>query len=286
MSTDSAFSGVQSPLSRPPSAASSSISASATVGAAPKTLEIMYPVDGWTMPAVPPTPIVRWGRLGSILPIGMQQYSSSSTDSTSRPRCFIRASKRAFSSGNGMMGRATRLVSSKNTLVSENGIAYRNVGSFEFDSLSSGSLSRWSSLQSMNSILSTGNGCDLTVTVIPYAPWYPGSYFAVLYLISALEWPVASMTNVPVTLLPSEQMTMLLSFVKLSQLATFASWNWTPAWMHRSKSFRFSFGRSTRAYGLVSVRSSSLFNQTVADSQTVSKQSFSPMDSNSSIQTP
>ena len=98
----------------------------------------MYPVDGCTMPAVPPTPIVRCGSSGRIPPMGMEQYSSSSIDSTSSPKCFIRASSRALSSGNGMIGRATRLVSSRKTFVSLNGMAYRNVGSLALDALSSG----------------------------------------------------------------------------------------------------------------------------------------------------
>ena len=36
------------------------------------------PVEGCTMPAVPPTPMTRCGRFGSTPPMGMAQYSSSS----------------------------------------------------------------------------------------------------------------------------------------------------------------------------------------------------------------
>jgi hypothetical protein len=50
------------------------------------------------------------------------------------PRCFMRAFSRRFSSGNGTAGFATSEVSSRNTHVGENGIAYRNVGSFCRDS--------------------------------------------------------------------------------------------------------------------------------------------------------
>jgi hypothetical protein len=46
------------------------------------------------------------------------------------PRCFMRASRRRFSSGKGTAGLATSDVSSRNTHVGEKGIAYRNVGSF------------------------------------------------------------------------------------------------------------------------------------------------------------
>lgn len=38
-------------------------------------------------------------------------------------------------------------------------------------SLMSGWASRWSSRQSMNSMVSTSKGCDSTSTVMPYAPW-------------------------------------------------------------------------------------------------------------------
>jgi hypothetical protein len=46
------------------------------------------------------------------------------------PRCFMRVSRRRFSSGKGTAGLATSDVSSRNTHVGEKGIAYRNVGSF------------------------------------------------------------------------------------------------------------------------------------------------------------
>lgn len=48
---------------------------------------------------------------------------------TLRPRCCMRFSSRSLSSGKGMMGRATRLVSSRKILVGEKGMAYRKVGS-------------------------------------------------------------------------------------------------------------------------------------------------------------
>ncbi len=41
----------------------------------------------------------------------------------------MRFSRRSLSSGKGMMGRATRLVSSRKILVGEKGMAYRKVGS-------------------------------------------------------------------------------------------------------------------------------------------------------------
>ena len=94
------------------------------------------------------------------------------------------------------------------------------------------------------------------------------------------------MTNVPETCLPSEHVITDLSLALLLQSFTFASANCTPVSIHLSKSLRFSLGRSTRAYGLVSVRSSLPLSQTVAESQIVSKQSSKPIDSNSSIHTP
>ena len=48
---------------------------------------------------------------------------------TRMPRCAIRASRRALSSGNAIAGRATSEVSSKKMRVGENGIAYKKVGS-------------------------------------------------------------------------------------------------------------------------------------------------------------
>lgn len=48
---------------------------------------------------------------------------------TLMPRCCMRFSRRSLSSGKGMMGRATRLVSSRKILVGEKGMAYRKVGS-------------------------------------------------------------------------------------------------------------------------------------------------------------
>ncbi len=87
------------------------------------------PVDGCTMPAVPPMPSTRCGRRGSTPPMGIKQHSSSSTAVTTTPRCARRARSRARSSAKPTAGRATRLVSSRNTRVGENGIAYKNVGS-------------------------------------------------------------------------------------------------------------------------------------------------------------
>lgn len=43
----------------------------------------------------------------------------------------MRFSRRSLSSGKGMMGRATRLVSSRKILVAEKGMAYRKVGSLQ-----------------------------------------------------------------------------------------------------------------------------------------------------------
>ena len=48
---------------------------------------------------------------------------------TLMPRCCMRRSRRALSSGKGTAGLATSDVSSRNNVVGEKGIAYRNVGS-------------------------------------------------------------------------------------------------------------------------------------------------------------
>lgn len=47
------------------------------------------PVEGCTMPPVPPIPNVRWGNLGSTPPMGIRQYSSSVMDLTLIPKCSI-----------------------------------------------------------------------------------------------------------------------------------------------------------------------------------------------------
>jgi hypothetical protein len=52
--------------------------ASPTEGAAPSMRESMKPVEGCTMPAVPPMPRTRCGCAGSTPPMGIRQYSSSS----------------------------------------------------------------------------------------------------------------------------------------------------------------------------------------------------------------
>ena len=158
---------------------------------------------------------------------------------TLMPRCFMRCCRRSLSSGKGMMGRATREVSSRNTLVLEKGMAYRKVGSLHLRRrqsaraqrqwrhgthkkmhsrqnkqhnrqlrlktpaarprpalvnrheqqhtmprpapprhahsalrcLMSGVASRWSSLQSMNSMVPRSKGWLSTSTTMPYAPW-------------------------------------------------------------------------------------------------------------------
>ena len=52
---------------------------SPSVGTAPKARATIKPVEGCTIPAVPPIPITRYGTRGSTPPIGIKQYSSSST---------------------------------------------------------------------------------------------------------------------------------------------------------------------------------------------------------------
>ena len=83
------------------------------------------------------------------------------------PRCFSLASILSLRSSNGTAGLATREVSSKKISVSLKGMAYRNVGVRSFLALSSGRSRRWSSLQSMKSILSTSKGWESTVTRTP-----------------------------------------------------------------------------------------------------------------------
>ena len=54
----------------------------------------LVPVEGCTMPAVPPIPSTLCGTRGSTPPMGMRQYSSSSTFLRSRPilvRIFLPA---------------------------------------------------------------------------------------------------------------------------------------------------------------------------------------------------
>mmetsp|Transcript_22831 Transcript_22831/g.58128 ORF Transcript_22831/g.58128 Transcript_22831/m.58128 type:complete len:227 (-) Transcript_22831:843-1523(-) len=135
-----------------------SMMASDTVGAAPSMRDIMNPVEGCTMPAVPPMPSTRCGCTGSTPPMGIRQYSSSSIFLTLMPMCLRRASSRSLSSLNPTAGRATSDVSSTKILVFEKGMAYRKVGSAWFSLLITGKGSVWSSLQSMNSMVSISKG--------------------------------------------------------------------------------------------------------------------------------
>lgn len=48
----------------------------------------------------------------------------------------------------------------------------------------------WSSLQSMNSMVSRSKGWDSTSQMMPYAPWYPGSN-SWSYLTSLRAWPAS-----------------------------------------------------------------------------------------------
>lgn len=88
------------------------------------------PVEGCTMPPVPPIPSTRCGSLGRVPPMGIRQYSSSSTDFTWMPRCCSRASILSLRSWKPIAGRATKDVSSTKILVLEKGMAYRKVGNF------------------------------------------------------------------------------------------------------------------------------------------------------------
>ena len=127
----------------------------------------MKPVLGCTIPAVPPMPSVRCGNFGNTPPMGIKQYSSSCTAVTLTPRCSRRSFNLIFKSSNSSDGRATKLVSSRNTSVSENGMAYKNVGNLSFCSLNFGL--KCSSRQSMNNIVSSGKSCFSTVAKIPNA---------------------------------------------------------------------------------------------------------------------
>ena len=132
-------------------------------------LATMKPVLGCTMPAVPPMPSVRCGNVGNTPPIGMRQYSSSCTSVTLTPRWSSLSLSLSFKSSKSRPGRATRLVSSRKTSVSEKGIAYKKVGNLSFCSLNLGL--KCSSRQSMNNIVSSGNGCFSTVATMPNAAW-------------------------------------------------------------------------------------------------------------------
>ena len=152
----------------PPPVASSSARVSMSDLTESKVLDTMNPVLGWTMPAVPPTPSVRCGRVGRTPPMGMRQYSSSCTDLTLMPIAARRCCSFTLRSSNSSPGRSTKLVSSKKIFVSVNGMAYRNVGCMLFISLYRGD--RCSSRQSMNSIVSRSSPCGSSVShMIPNA---------------------------------------------------------------------------------------------------------------------
>mmetsp|Transcript_8987 Transcript_8987/g.14287 ORF Transcript_8987/g.14287 Transcript_8987/m.14287 type:complete len:297 (-) Transcript_8987:425-1315(-) len=138
-----------------------------------KVFDTMNPVDGCTIPAVPPTPSTRCGRVGSTPPMGIKQYSSSSTRLTLMPRDSRRCCSFTLRSSNSSPGRSTRDVSSKKIFRLVNGMAYKNVGWSLFASFFWSS--RCWSRQSMNSMVSSGNPCGSSVShIIPNAAWYPG----------------------------------------------------------------------------------------------------------------
>ena len=127
----------------------------------------MYPVEGCTIPAAPPTPTVRCGSRGSAPPIGIRHRSTSWIFRTRISKCSSLRSSRSRSSSKPTAGRATSDVSSRKTSVGENGIAYRNVGIRWLRARISGWPTVWSSLQSMNSIESSAKGCASTVAAMP-----------------------------------------------------------------------------------------------------------------------
>ena len=142
---------------------------SASTAALASVLESWKPVDGCTMPAVPPMPITRWLRRGRTPPMGMRQCSSSRTRVTVMPsacrRCFIRS----LMSSKSTPGRATRLVSSQKMRPGLKGMTYRKVGRLPLRALDGSS--RWLSRQSMNSISPVSNGWLSTSARMPYAAW-------------------------------------------------------------------------------------------------------------------
>mmetsp|Transcript_17135 Transcript_17135/g.42160 ORF Transcript_17135/g.42160 Transcript_17135/m.42160 type:complete len:255 (-) Transcript_17135:125-889(-) len=158
-----------------------------------RVLDTMKPVEGCTMPAAPPMPMARCGNLGSTPPMGMRQYSSSSTRFTLMSMASRRCASFTLRSSNSRLGRSTRLVSSKKILVSVKGMEYRNVGVFLLTPRRPSS--RCPSRQSMNSMVSMGNPCGSSVShMIPNAVWYPGVKSR-SNSTSLRAWPEASSTS-------------------------------------------------------------------------------------------
>ena len=277
------------------------VSSSAMVSTSPRTLrsvlETMNPVLGCTMPAVPPTPRTLCGSVGNTPPIGIRQYSSSSTLATSMPMCASRSWSFTFKSSNSKPGRSTRLVSSKKILFGPKGIAYRNVGWSSFIRLYRGL--RCASRQSMKSISSSGRPCGSTVShKIPNAAWYPGVNSR-SNSTSLRTWPVASRTSDAwISDLLSVDASRSSSSVgsanttlpssSCSTASTASAPKTTPASTHRLSSLSLSLILSTCAYGrsrrMPSGVSSSI--TTLALGQTRLKQSSRPSSSNSSTHTP
>mmetsp|Transcript_1438 Transcript_1438/g.5723 ORF Transcript_1438/g.5723 Transcript_1438/m.5723 type:complete len:373 (+) Transcript_1438:302-1420(+) len=267
-------------------AVSSVSSASISSGAAPRVRAIMKPVAGCTMPPVPPKPSTRCGILGSTPPMGMRQYSSSSTSFTTTPRPASRFSRRALSSGKGTAGRATRLVSSTKMRVGENGMVYRNVGSAALRSRMLTSPARWSSRQSMKNMVSSSKGWLSTSIMMPYAPWYPGSN-SPSNSTSERACPVPSSTAAPSTSAPSEHFTAERHRSACVTPTARAAWKTTPFATQPLSRRSLRRRRFTRPYLRSSTDASSFsVNCTLARCHSVSMQSSRPIASNSSIHTP
>mmetsp|Transcript_7944 Transcript_7944/g.33202 ORF Transcript_7944/g.33202 Transcript_7944/m.33202 type:complete len:256 (+) Transcript_7944:5885-6652(+) len=255
----------------------------------------MNPVEGCTIPAVPPTPSARCGSVGSTPPMGIRQYSSSSTLFTSTPSRSRRCCSFTLRSSNSSPGRSTSDVSSKKILFGPKGMAYRNVGCSSFIALNL--LSRCASRQSMNSISSSGNPCGSTVShTMPNAAWYPGvkslSNSTILRTCPVASSTIFACTSTPDKAFGSLGSPPLSVTIEPSRSCLTSSTahapNCTPRSTHRASSLSLSLTRSTCAYGrsswMPSGRSSSITTRALG--QTFAKQSSRPSSWNSSTQTP
>mmetsp|Transcript_7944 Transcript_7944/g.33201 ORF Transcript_7944/g.33201 Transcript_7944/m.33201 type:complete len:271 (+) Transcript_7944:4241-5053(+) len=268
-----------------------------------------YPDAGCTSPAAAPYASVRCGATGGVPPSGIHEASSSMmfSFSTGRPILFRRRYKRRFSSSNGTCTRATKQVSSTNTVSLSTGSTYRKLGTRQTPSAPGASPSSSGSdcLKSMNTALFTSNGWSGMRTSTPYAVCHPGGgpspYRSMSRLCPVLHTTRRAFNSnsaskaVDASISASSNRASDPRRVEGSSFSECVTWSTkpgmyrTPCRSQRFKSSSRSLRRHTWPYGrpkpIPSAGSSSL-NHTSASSYSCKRQSRKPSSSNSSSQTP
>ena len=208
---------------------------------------------------------------------------------------------RRFSSSNGTCTRATRHVSSTNTVSLSTGSTYRKLGTRQTPSAAGPSPSSSGSdcLKSMNTALFTSNGWSGMRTSTPYAVCHPGggpsSYRSMSRLCPVLHTTRDALKENSESPTSSSYCASVPRSVDGSPFSLCVTWSTrpgmyrTPAATQRFRSSSRSRRRHTWPYGrpspIPSAGSESL-NHTSASSYSRSRQSRKPSSSNSSSHTP